>query len=157
MSPAPTRYFEDLIVGETRRSPERMVSEAEILAFAREHDPQWFHADPVTAQGSVFGGVVASGIHTAALWRRLDHAISGDIAWMCGVRWDDVVWARALRPGDRIRAEYEIVELRPSATTPERGTARLRCAVMRAESETLMSFISTNLVYTRAWAAARAG
>ena len=156
MAGGPTRHFEDLIVGEARRSDEREVTLEEILRFAREHDPQWFHVDPEAAEGSVFGGVVASGIHTAAIWRRLDHAISGDIAWMCGVRWDDVVWAEALRPGDRIRAEYRIVAARASASSPDRGVARVRCAVVRSDGVTLLSFVSTNLVYTRAWAARRA-
>lgn len=152
----PTRFFEDLITGERRRSPERLVGLDELLRFAREHDPQWFHVDPDRARTSVFGEVVASGIHTAALWRQLDHAINGDIAFVCGVGWDEVRWPAALRAGDAICATSEILDKRPSATRTDRGIVRMRCAVVRGDGTTLLTFVSINLVYTRAWADAAA-
>ena len=79
------RYYDDLVVGETRESGEETVELEAMLAFSRAYDPQYFHADPDAARNSVFGEVIASGIYTMALWRRLDHEISGDIAWICGV------------------------------------------------------------------------
>lgn len=144
------RLFEDLAVGERRRSGGREVTEAEILRFARDYDPQWFHADPEAAQASVFGGVVASGIHALAIWRQLDHAINGDIAWVCGVAWEDARWRLALRAGTVVHAESEMLELRPSASDPARGIARMACALVQADGQTILDFVSVALVYTRA-------
>ena len=75
-----------------------------MIAFAREFDPQYFHADEVAAQDSQFGDVIASGQYTMVLWRQLDHRIAHDIAWICGVAWDDVRWPVAVREGDTLRA-----------------------------------------------------
>lgn len=144
------RLFEDLVVGERRRSVERLVSEAEILKFAREYDPQWFHADPDAARASVFGELVASGIHALAIWRQLDHAMNGDIAWVCGVAWEDARWRRGLRAGTVVHAESQMLELRPSASDPGRGVTRMRCALVQADGVTLLDFVSVALVYTRA-------
>src|SRR3546814_18312670 len=80
----PNRTFEDLQVGERRKSRERTISRQEILDFARTYDPQWFHTDAELARQSVFGEVVASGIHVLALWRQLDHEINSDIDFEIG-------------------------------------------------------------------------
>ena len=72
------RYYDDLVVGEIRESSARKVSLQELLEFATRYDPQYFHADPIAARQSIFGEVIASGIHSAALWRARDHEISGD-------------------------------------------------------------------------------
>ncbi len=109
------RYYEDLLPGEERTSGTQSVSEAEIIEFSSRYDPQYFHMDPRAAKNSVFGGLVASGIHTMALWRRLDHEIAHDIAWICGVGWDDVRFAKAVRPGDTLRAHFRCVSKRLSA------------------------------------------
>jgi acyl dehydratase len=146
----PSRCFEDLTVGEARRSAPRTVSEAEILAFAREWDPQWFHSDADLARASVFGEVVASGIHLLALWRQMDHEINSDIDFVCGVGWDEVRMKKAVRAGDSIHVTSEIVALRPSATRSDRGTAITRYAVVNQHGEEAVSFTSINLVYTRA-------
>ena len=155
-SASPDRFFEDLVVGERRRSASRQVSEAEILEFARKYDPQWFHNDAEAAKASAFGGLVASGIHTAALWRQMDHEINGDIAFVCGVGWDETRWKRALRPGDVIHAESEILDRRRSQGRDDRGVCRFACSVKLEDGVTVLSFISINLVYTRDSAAARA-
>ncbi|ARR54515.1 MaoC family dehydratase [Rhizorhabdus wittichii] len=146
----PTRCFEDLVVGEVRRSEPRLVTEAEILAFARQWDPQWFHSDADLARQSVFGEVVASGIHTLALWRQMDHAINADIDFVCGIGWDEVRMKKAVRAGDSIHVTSEIVELRPSTSRADRGTAITRYAVVNQHGEEAVSFRSINLVYTRA-------
>lgn len=145
----PTRCFEDLAVGEVRRSAPRLVTEEEILAFARQWDPQWFHSDADLARQSVFGEVVASGIHTLALWRQMDHEINSDIDFVCGVGWDEVRMKKAVRAGDSIHVTSEIVELRPSASRTDRGTAITRYAVVNQRGEEAVSFRSINLVYTR--------
>jgi acyl dehydratase len=145
----PFRTFEDLNVGEHRRSAPRTVTQDEILEFARKYDPQWFHTDPDSAAQSVFGEVVASGIHVLALWRQMDHEINWDIDWVCGIGWDELRLKRAIRPGDTIHVTSEIVSLEPSKTRSDRGTAKTRYAVVLEDGTEAVTFTSINLVYTR--------
>ncbi|RJL20220.1 MaoC/PaaZ C-terminal domain-containing protein [Paracoccus siganidrum] len=145
----PPRRWEDLVVGEETRSREMLVEEGPMIDFATRYDPQFFHMDPATADQSLFGGVIASGLYTACLWRILDHEVNGDIAWVCGVAWDNVRWSRAVRPGDRIVAHSRIEALRPSASRPAVGMATLRHALTNQDGETVFSFVSTDMVYRR--------
>jgi acyl dehydratase len=144
----PRRFYDDLVVGETRESGEHTVALDELLAFARTYDPQYFHADPEAARSSVFGEVIASGIHTMALWRRLDHEISGDIAWICGVAWEDVKWPVAVRAGDRLRAQFECLAKRPSQSDPTRGIVEFRYSLLNQRDEVAWTCRSINLVET---------
>lgn len=144
------RYYEDLVPGEERTSGTLSVSEAEIIEFSTRYDPQYFHMDPHAAKQSVFGGLVASGIHTMALWRRLDHEIANDIAWICGVGWDDVRFAKAVRPDDTLRARYRCVSKRLSQKKPERGVVVFEYQLINQRDETVFSCLSTNLVERRA-------
>ena len=77
------RYYDDIVIGEVRESAPRTVTQQELIEFATRYDPQYFHADPVAAERAIFGELIASGIHSPALWRALDHEISGDIRWIC--------------------------------------------------------------------------
>src|SRR5882672_7655044 len=108
------RYYEHLVIGEVRESSTRTISLEELLEFAARYDPQYFHADPIAAKHSIFGEVIASGIHSAAIWRALDHHISGDIHWICGVAWEDVRWPNPLRAGDTVRARAQALGKRLS-------------------------------------------
>ena len=146
----PHRVFEDLAVGEFRRSAPRTISQAEILDFARQWDPQWFHSDAELARQSVFGEVVASGIHVLALWRQMDHEINSDIDFVCGIGWDELRLKRAIRAGDTIHVTSEIVALTPSSSRTDRGTALTRYAVVDQHCFAAVTFTSINLVYTRA-------
>ncbi|MFN4135208.1 MAG: MaoC/PaaZ C-terminal domain-containing protein [Novosphingobium sp.] len=145
----PWMCFEDLKVGDKRRSHSRTVTEEEIVSFARTYDPQWFHTDPEAARASVFGQVVASGIHVLALWRQLDHTINSDIDFVCGVGWEHLRLKRAVRAGDRIYVTSEIIALEPSRSGKERGTAVTRYAVLLEDGTECVTFESINLVYTR--------
>ncbi|MFN3590623.1 MAG: MaoC/PaaZ C-terminal domain-containing protein [Thermaurantiacus sp.] len=149
----PPRKFEDLVVGESRQSALRDVGADEILEFARRWDPQWFHADPDAARDSVFGELVASGVHVLAIWRQLDHQMNGDIDFVCGVGFDELRLKRALRAGDRVFARSEIVELRPSASRNDRGTAITAYALLTEAGHEIVTFRSINLVHRRAPAA----
>ncbi|SLJ99774.1 MaoC/PaaZ C-terminal domain-containing protein [Novosphingobium mathurense] len=144
----PYRTFEDLVVGEKRKSRSRTVTQEEILEFARAYDPQWFHTDPESAKQSVFGQVVASGIHVLALWRQLDHEINWDIDFVCGVGWDELRLRRAIRAGDTIHVTSEIVSLEPSKSRADRGTAKTHYAVVLEDGTEAVTFTSINLVYT---------
>lgn len=142
---APFRTFDDLIVGEKRVSDPLIVDETDMLDFARRYDPQWFHVDPAGAERSIFGEAVASGVYTAALWRKLDHQINSDIDFICGVAWEDVRWPKAVRAGDRLRAISEIVEKRPSRDQG-RGIAIFLYRLVNQHDEDVFSCRSVNLV-----------
>ena len=144
------RYLEDLSIGEQRESSPLTVELEPMLEFARRYDPQYFHTDTDAARGSVFGEVIASGIYTMALWRQLDHQISHDIAWICGVACDDVRFPRAVRAGDRLRARSECLSTRPSASQPGRGIAVFRYQLLNQHDQVVFDCRSTNLVQSRA-------
>jgi acyl dehydratase len=144
------RYYEDLVEGEERISATRCVTEAEIIAFARQYDPQYFHVDPQAARRSVFGELVASGIFTMAIWRQLDHQIAHDIAWICGVAWDNVRFPVAVRAGDTLRARAKCVNRRPSESRRERGVVVFDYALLNQRDEIVFSCRSTNLIERRA-------
>jgi acyl dehydratase len=140
------RYFEDLSEGEEYVSGPQTVDADECLEFARRYDPQYFHTDVVTARRSIFGGVVASGIYTMALWRQLDHSAAPDIAWVCGVAWDDVRFPVAVRPGDTLRAHAKCLGKRLSKSRPDRGIVVLEYLLRNQRNEIVFSCRSTNLI-----------
>jgi acyl dehydratase len=143
------RYYEDLVIGEVRESSVRTVSLEELLEFAVRYDPQYFHADPIAARQSIFGDVIASGIHSAALWRALDHEISGDIHWICGVGWEDVRWPNPVRAGDSLRARAETLSKRLSGKDRSRGIVECRYGLLNQRDETVFTCRSINLVALR--------
>ncbi len=149
------RYLEDLKVGETCESAPRQVTEEELLSFARAYDPQYFHADPEAAKASRFGGLIASGIFTMALWRALDHQMAPDIAWICGVAWDDVRFLHAVRPGDTLRARSRCLSARASGKDPRRGVTVFQYELLNQRDEPVFSCRSTNLIERKAAAGSR--
>ncbi len=149
MNAAEGRYYEDLVIGEVVESSARTISLDELLEFATRYDPQYFHADSIAAKQSIFGEIIASGIHSAALWRALDHQISGDIHWICGVAWEDVRWPQAVRAGDTLRARAEALTKRLSRKDPSRGIAEYRYTLLNQRDETVFTCRSINLVALR--------
>lgn len=140
------RQYENLIVGDTGRSGIITVDLEEMLEWSRKYDPQWFHADPEMAKESIFGEVVAPGIYTAALWRKLDHEINSDVDFICGVAWKDTRWPKALRAGDIIYATSEIIDKRPSESNANRGIVTFRYGLRNQHDELVFSCDSINLV-----------
>ena len=143
------RYYEDLKVGDIEQSSQRTINEEEMLDFAKRYDPQYFHADREAAKDSRFQEVIASGIQTMAIWRILDHEIAQDIAWICGVAWDNVRFSTALRAGDTVFATAEVMEKRISESDSTRGVVKTRYMLINQNDETVWSCISTNLVERR--------
>lgn len=143
------KYFEDFAVGDHAQSAERVVDREEMLAFARRYDPQYFHTDPEAAKGSIFGEVIASGLFTMVFWRRLDHEISGDIAWICGVAWKDTRWPKAVRATDRLTARWECVSKRESASDLGRGIIEMDYTLVNQSGEIVFSCRSINLIERR--------
>jgi len=139
-------YFEDLTVGEIRRSEPKTVSREELLGWARQYDPQYFHVDEHLAESSIFEGLIAPGIYTAALWRQLDHSINSDVAFVCGYGWDEVRWPNPVRPGDILVAESEVLEKEPHPKRPGMGKVLYGYRVINQDGDIVMSFRSRNLV-----------
>jgi acyl dehydratase len=115
-------YFEDLAVGQVVGTGNVKVEPEKVKAFAAEFDPQPFHLDEDAARASIFGGLVASGWHTAALTMRL--LVEGElqiVGGLIGMGAEELRWPRPVRPGDVLRVESEVLGLRPSRSQPDRG------------------------------------
>ena len=97
-----------------------------------------------------FDDVVASGIYTMALWRKLDHELARDIRWICGVAWEDVRWPHPLRPGDVVRARSTFLDKRPSRSDPGRGVVTCLYELVREDGTVLWSCRGISLVERRA-------
>jgi acyl dehydratase len=120
------RNFEDLRVGQRFQSGTLRVDEEQIRAFAAQFDPQPFHLDAEFAKATLFGGLVASGWHTAAITMRL--LVSGGLPITGGIvgAGAEIAWPSPVRPGAVLHVESEILELRPSRSRPDRGMATAR-------------------------------
>ena len=118
-------YLEDLHVGQTFVTGSVAVTAEAIKAFARDYDPQPFHLDEAAAKDSLFGGLAASGWHTAALSMRLlvdGLPFAGGLIGVGG----ETTWPRPTRPGDTLTVHVEILEITPSKSRPDRGMVRTR-------------------------------
>jgi acyl dehydratase len=143
------RYLEDFAVGQTFGSGRLVVEEARIKTFAAEFDPQPFHLDAETARQSLFGGLAASGWHTAALTMRL--LVESDIkpvGGIIGAGFNELRWPRPVRPGDELRVESEVLEVRPSKSRPEQGMIKVRTTTLNQTGEPVQIFVG-NLVVPR--------
>jgi acyl dehydratase len=119
------RYFEDYIPGAVIECGEIRVDEAEIIEFAQRFDPQEMHLDPVAAARGRFGGLIASGWHTAAMMMRLfaDNFLS-KVASLASPGIDELRWLQPVRPGDALRIRVSVLEAVASRTRPDRGLVR---------------------------------
>ncbi len=149
MRPTATMFLEDLRVGQTFRSGSAVMDPERIKAFATEFDPQPFHLDEAAAAGSLFGGLVASGWHTAALSMRLmvesDFRIAGGLI---GAGVEEIRWPRPVRPGDVLRVESEVLDIRPSQSKPDRGIVRIRNTTLNQDGQPVMIQVA-NLIVPR--------
>jgi acyl dehydratase len=143
-------YFEDLAVGQMFGTGTVTVELEEVKAFAAEFDPQPFHLDEDAARGSPFGGLVASGWHTAALTMRL--LVGGElrvVGGLIGLGVEELSWPRPVRPGDVLRVESEVLGLRPSNSKPDRGIVRVRNTTLNGEGQPVMVQVVTMVVPRR--------
>jgi acyl dehydratase len=132
-------YLEDLAVGQTFGSGTIAVDPLRLKTFAAEFDPQPFHLDERAAGASLFGGLVASGWHTAALTMRLlvegEFKVAGGLV---GVGVEEIRWPRPVRPGDTLHVESEVLEVRPSNSRPDRGIVRVRTTTRNQDDQPVM-------------------
>jgi acyl dehydratase len=143
------RYLDDFAVGQTFGSGRMRIDEDRIKSFAAEFDPQPFHLDAEAARKSLFGGLAASGWHTAALTMRL--LVESEIkpvGGIVGAGFDELRWPRPVRPGDELRVESEVLEVRPSKSRPEQGIIKVRTTTLNQNGEAVQIFVG-NLVVPR--------
>jgi len=135
--------FEDFEPGQVYELGSRTVTEAEILEFARQFDPQPFHLDPEAAKESVFGGLIASGWHTGAISMRLYvDAMLGGAASRGSPGVEELRWLAPVRPGDTLTGSLTVLDVTPSATLPDRGTVRIRGELTNQDGVTVMTMTS---------------
>lgn len=133
-------YFEDFPPGDVRESPVRTVTRDEILTFARQFDPQPFHLDDEAATRSIFGGLLASGWHTCAIYMRLMwETFLKDTASLGSPGVDEIRWVKPVRPGDTLRVRFTVVEAVPSRSKPDRGIVRVLSEVFNQHDEIVMT------------------
>lgn len=144
------RYFEDYLPGEVHEFGEILVDEAEIITFARQYDPQYFHTDPAKARDSVFGGLIASGFHTGAMVMRLlvDHYLSA-VAGMGSPGLDELRWSRPVRAGDRLWVRITTLDAKRSRSKPDRGVVSMLVEAFNQQDEMVMTFKATVFVGCR--------
>ena len=142
-------YFDDLHVGQRFTSREHSLDLEAIREFAGKFDPQPFHLDEEAGKQSLFGGMVASGWHTAAITMRLivdSVPIAGGVIGLGG----EISWPGPAIPGTRLHLETEIVELRASKSRPDRGIVTLRCETVNDHGETVQKLVTTIVVPRKA-------
>jgi len=143
-------YLEDFPPGYRIEGEPVTVSEDDIIEFARRYDPQVFHLDPEAAKAGPYGGLIASGWQTVLLMFRsfLDCGlIARSSMGSPGV--DEMRWYKPVRPGDSIRMVGEVLENRPSASKPDRGTIRLRQSAVNQKDEEVASMIGILILRRR--------
>jgi acyl dehydratase len=142
-------YLDDLRVGSQFVSQPHAIDEGQIVKFAREYDPQPFHLDEAAAKRTPFGGLVASGWHTAALTMRLlvegGAPIAGGLVGVGG----EIKWLKPTRPGDTLRVHSEVVEIAPSRTRPDRGIVTIRIETRNQRGDVLQLFLGKLVVPRR--------
>jgi acyl dehydratase len=141
-------YLEDFHAGQRFRSGEATITEAEIKAFARAFDPQIFHLDDEGAKDSLFGGLAASGWHTAAITMRLQ--VEGGLPFAKGVigAGGELTWPKPTRPGDTLRVESEVLAVTPSKSRPDRGMVKVRSETKNQNGDVVQTF-TVNVVSWR--------
>ena len=148
--PVEDRHFEDYVPGAVFEYGEIPVTEAEIVEFARRFDPQYIHIDREQAARGPFGGLIASGWHTAAMMMRLivdnflpKHASRGSP----GI--DELRWLRPVRPGDTLSVRLSVLEATRSRSKPDRGVVRTLCEVLNQDRAVVMSLKAMNIIACR--------
>lgn len=143
-------HLEDYVPGPWFITDSIEVTERDITSFASQFDPQPFHLGPDSAEGTFFGSLVASGWHTAALTMRLMVSSGQTPDWgFIGRAIESLEWPRPTRPGDQLRLEAEILEVRPSRSRPEMGLIKVRFRTLNQRDEEAQRMICVMVVPTR--------
>jgi acyl dehydratase len=146
------RYLEDFAAGQKFGGAERVrVDAARIKSFAAEFDPQAFHLDDTAARASIFRGLAASGWHTAAMTMKL--LVASDLqpaGGIVGAGFDEFRWPTPVRPGDELRVESEVLEVRPSKSRPDIGIVKVRTTTLNQNGQAVQVSVGNLMVPRRA-------
>jgi len=142
-------YLDDLSVGQRFRSGTKLVTEEEVIRFAREYDPQPFHTDPEAAKATFFQGLAASGWHTMAMTMRL--MVDGGLPLAGGIvgAGGEISWPMPTRPGDTLTVESVVEEIRPSRSRPDRGMVTVRNETKNQRGEIVQVLVGKLVVPKR--------
>jgi len=149
-APIEGRCLEDYVVGSVSEFGSIAVEEAEIIEFARRFDPQVFHTDPEAAKKTIYGGLIASGWHTASMMMRLivDHYLpTARSLGSPGI--DNLRWIRPVRPGDELSVRVTVLEANRSRSKPDRGVVRSFVEVLNQNHEVVLTMNAVNLLLCR--------
>jgi acyl dehydratase len=149
-APIDDRYLEDYLPGAVYEYGYITVTEAEIIEFARAFDPQPIHTDPEFAATGPFGGLIASGWHTAGIMMRMfaDHCLSR-VASLASPGIDELRWPAPVRPGDSLRLRATIIEARRSRSKPDRGLVRTKAELINADDQIVLELTAMNILRAR--------
>jgi acyl dehydratase len=142
-------YFDDMKVGDRFRSEALNVTEKQVIEFAQKFDPQMFHLNRNAAEQTLFKGLIASGWHTAAMTMRLFVQTLNFVEGVIGLGVDELRWPNAVRPGDVLTVETEILDLRPSRSKPGYGIIRLRNVTTNQRGEIVQTMLANAMVPRR--------
>ncbi|HSV63463.1 MAG TPA: MaoC family dehydratase [Chthoniobacterales bacterium] len=144
------KYLEDLRVGDRFGSDTIEVTKESIFEFARQFDPQPFHLDDAAARASIFKELTTSGWHTAAMSMRL--FVTGEfkpVGGSIGLAVDELRWPQPVRPGDILKLETEILDVRQSRSKPDRGIIRIRNVTTNQRGEIVQTFLAFVMIRRR--------
>jgi acyl dehydratase len=152
----PRRHWEDFSPGQVTDCGSRLVSRAEIVAFAAEYDPQPMHLDEHAASATLLGGLVASGWHSCCLlMRMLSDNLLHEASFMGAPGVEEVRWLAPVRPGERIKARATVLETRPSSSRPDIGFVKFRFELIGASDQPVMTLIVSPMFARRSANAAQ--
>jgi acyl dehydratase len=144
------RYLEDYTVGSVHEFGPILVEETELIAFARRFDPQPLHTDLEAAAKGMYGGLIASGWHTASLMMRLfvDHFLSR-VASLGSPGLDELRWIKPVRPGDALSIRVTVLDVGRSRSKPDRGFLRSFVEVLNQRREVVLTVRAVNILLYR--------
>jgi acyl dehydratase len=148
--PISDRYFEDYVEGDVHRFGTIAVEADEMIAFAKRFDPQTMHTDPEAAKHTPFGGLIASGWHTAGLVMRLyvEHYLT-HVASLASPGLDELRWLKPVRPGDTLSVRVTVLKTAPSKSKPDRGAVTSFVEAINQAGDIVMTFKGVNIIAKR--------
>lgn len=143
------KYLEDFVLGEVEKVGEHLLTQEEIIEYAKRWDPQFFHIDPEAANKSVFQGLTAAGTHLIAI--TVLHLVTHQprVSVLAALGWDDVRFLGPARPDDTLTLTRECLEIRPSKSKLDRGIVRNKLTLNNQKGQSLLSYVDTILVAKR--------
>jgi acyl dehydratase len=149
-TPIDQRYFEDYVEGDVHEFGHIEVLESEMLSFAERFDPQPFHTDPKAAGKSIYGGLIASGWHSASLMMRLfvDHYLTHN-ASLGSPGVDELRWLKPVRPGNSISLKVTVSKTNRSRSKPDRGIVHSYVEALNQDGEVVMTMKALNFISLR--------